>query len=95
MSYDAADRLSTSIQGTTTTTFTFDGTGNRIGENNNGSLTTYMFDNENRLKTLTQSSNQVITNTCDGSGVRRTTQQQGGTVHTMVWDGSDYLGEVH
>jgi len=95
MSYDAADRLLTSIQGSATTTYTFDGAGNRTGENNNGSLTTYVFDNENRLKVMTQSNGQIITNTYAGGGLRRSTQQQGGSVHTIIWDGSDYLGEVH
>jgi len=67
----------------------------RERSNRADNLTTYLFDNENRLKTMTSSDNTIMTSTYSGDGLRRSAQQQGQTVHTMIWDGSDYLGEVH
>ncbi|HVT12599.1 MAG TPA: RHS repeat domain-containing protein [Fimbriimonadaceae bacterium] len=87
-------RLTTSIQGVKVTTYTFDNNSNRTVEDANGLVTSYTYDNENRLVSLT-TANNVITNTYSGDGLRRSTWQTGQTVHTMIWDGSDYLGEVH
>jgi len=36
----------------------------------------------------------VSTYTYSGDGLRRTKQEPGQPLRTMVWDGSDYLGEV-
>ena len=94
MTYDPADRITTSIQGAAMTTVTFDPNGNRTLENASGSLTSYMFDNENRMTAMTQPNVKIISNTYSGDGLRRSTQQHGGSVHTMIWDGKDYLGEV-
>jgi hypothetical protein len=32
--------------------------------------------------------------TYDGDGLRRSAQEPSGSVSTMIWDGSDYLGEL-
>jgi hypothetical protein len=37
---------------------------------------------------------KVPTNTYSGTGFKRTYQELGGTVHTLVWDGSLNLSEV-
>jgi YD repeat-containing protein len=59
-----------------------------------GFQTGYVYDGENRLTKLTNPDGTFSTYTYAGGGLRRTAQDFGGTVHTMVWDGSDYLGEV-
>jgi YD repeat-containing protein len=75
MSYDAASRLSTSVQGSLVTTCAYDG--------------------ENRLASVSSPAGRS-TYTYQGSdGLRRTKQEPGGPLTTMVWDGSDYLGEVN
>lgn len=52
MTFDAENRLVTMTQGSGTTTFSYDATGNLTGENLLGSLTSYVYDNENRLSQL-------------------------------------------
>jgi YD repeat-containing protein len=52
-----------------------------------------VYDGENRLLKLTNPGGTVITNTYSGDGLRRTTQQPGAAVSTIVWDGQNYLGQ--
>ena len=59
-----------------------------------GALTSFVYDGENKIVKQTNPDGKVTTNTYSGSGLKRSYQEFGGTVHTMVWDGSDYLGEV-
>jgi hypothetical protein len=43
---------------------------------------------------LTNPDGTIVSNTYAGDGMRRTTQQPGKAVSTMIWDGSDYLGQI-
>jgi YD repeat-containing protein len=55
--------------------------------------TGYVYDGENRLLKLTNPDGSVITNTYSGDGLRRSTQQPGATISTIIWNGQDYLGQ--
>lgn len=92
--HDAASRPKTSIQGATITTFTFDNAGNTWLENTGGQITTNSYDRENRLLKVLNPTGTISTYSYAGTGLRRTKQEPGNPVYTMVWDGSDYLGEV-
>ena len=93
MSYNAAAELTTSIQGSAVTTYTFDKAGNRTGDNVLGALITRTYDSENRLAKIS-SAGGVSTYTYAGTGLRRSKQKAGQPVTTFIWDGSDYLGEI-
>lgn len=82
----------TQIQGSVVTTFTFDNAGNMAVENVGGVLTTYVYDGENRMKTASANAG-MSTYTYQGDGLRRSKQEPGASLTTMVWDGSDYLQE--
>ena len=41
-----------------------------------------------------QPDGSVSTYSYQGDGLRRTAQEPGQPVRTMVWDGGDYLGEI-
>lgn len=60
-----------------------------------GVITGYVFDCENRLKKVSYSDGAVSTYSYGGDGLRRTRQDPGQPVSTVIWDGSDYLGEVN
>jgi len=93
MSYDLAQRLTTSMEGTALTTYSFDPAGNKIKENLDGALTTYTFDPANRL-IFQSSASGFSTYTYQGhDGLRRSAWEPGTTNSTMIWDGSDYLGQ--
>ena len=93
MSFDAATRLTTSIQGTSVGTYTFDNAGNQILDNVAGALTTCQYDPENRLL-FASSSSGVSSYTYQGhDGLRRTWAEPTFSLTTTVWDGSDYLQE--
>ena len=98
MSYDPASRLAQVLNADTVTTYGFDNNGNMTQEYvSNGGLsfmkTVYHYDPENRASNVIAGS-AVSTYTYAGnSGLRRTRQEAGQSVHTIVWDGSDYLGE--
>lgn len=95
--FDAADRTTTMMEGDQLTTYTFDGVGNNTVEQTNTRLTTNTWDPESRLTGIVwkqKSSSGLSTYTFSGDGLRRSAQEQGGALTTMVWDGSDYLGEV-
>lgn len=58
--------------------------------------TTYLYDGENRMTKMTNPDGTVMTSTYQGEGLRRTRQFFGEPrPTTFVWDGSDYLGEIH
>jgi YD repeat-containing protein len=92
--YDAANRIITMLQGVSMTTYTYDPCGNKTLENLSGSITSYSYDGENRLLVRQDPSGTIITNTYQGSGLRRSTQDTGQAVSTMIWDGKDYLGQI-
>jgi YD repeat-containing protein len=93
MSFDPATRLTTSIQGTSVGTYTFDNAGSQTLDNVAGVLTTCQYDPENRLLFATSSS-AVSSYTYQGyDGLRRSWQELGTSLTTIVWDGSDYLQE--
>ena len=89
--HDAANRITTMLQGTNRTTYTYDNNGNLTEENLSGSRTTYVYDNENRLVTIVNADATRSSYTYDGDGLRRSKQEPGGSLTTMVWDGSEYL----
>jgi YD repeat-containing protein len=72
----------------------YDNAGNPILENRLGAFTSFVYDGENRMVKPTNLDGNVATNTRWRSSLSRRYHDFGGTVHTMVWDGSDYLGEV-
>jgi YD repeat-containing protein len=94
MSYDAANRLVSAVFAQATTNFTFDNAGNMTLENQAGAQTGYVYDGENRNVKVTYPDGTLSTYTYSGDGLRRTRQEPGKPVSTMVWDGSDYLGEI-
>jgi len=44
--------------------------------------------------TLVRPEPSITSYAYDGDGFRRTRQEPGGTVHTQIWDNTDYLGEL-
>ena len=91
MSYDAAQRQTTSIQGSTFSSYTYDRTGNKTVEQAGSAFTTFSYDAENRL-TLEVTGAARTTYSYQGSdGLRRSKQEEGKALLTFVWDGSDYL----
>ncbi len=93
MTYDAASRLTTSIQGIAQTTYTYNPAGSETLQNTLGALITSVYDGENRL--LTESgSNGITMYTYQGDGLRRSAFEAGKSLVTTVWDGGDYLGGV-
>ncbi|RYD79772.1 MAG: hypothetical protein EOP84_12635 [Verrucomicrobiaceae bacterium] len=95
MSYDAASRLVTMVQGSSLTTFGYDRNGNTVQEEKDGVVTSHTYDRENRLRTSTPPGMDVVfeTNYYDGDGLRRANMNLEGTL-TYIWDGTDYLGET-
>jgi YD repeat-containing protein len=94
MAFDAANRITTIQQGADRTTMLYDATGNQIEENLNGSRTTNQYDNENRLIGVQFPTGSPSTYSYDGGdGLRRTLQEAGGPLTTVIWDGTDYLKE--
>jgi len=58
-------------------------------ENLTGSLTTYVYDNENRLTNVQFSGGTLSTYTFYDDGLRRTALEASGILTTkMIWDGS-------
>jgi hypothetical protein len=69
------------------------GNGNLTNVLEHGSvLTTTAYDKENRLSIHAQNAG-MNTFTYDGDGLKRS-EALGASKTTLVWDGSDYLGEV-
>ena len=94
MTFDAASRLVTMTFAAAKTAYTFDAAGNTVLENLAGVTTGFVYDCENRMKKQTAPDGSFFTCTYAGDGPRRTWQKPGSPVHTMIWDGSNYLGEV-
>jgi len=46
------------------------------------------------MKKMTTPLFAVKTYTYGGDGLRRSYQKPGQAINTLVWDGSDYLGEI-
>lgn len=64
------------------------------GENAAGARTTYIYDSENQLINVKTSAANISTYSYAGdTGLRRTKQEPGGALTTIVWDGDDYLQE--
>src|SRR5262245_28157251 len=93
MVFDAANRIITLMQGTDLTTMLYDANGNPVEENLAGNRTTYQYDNENRLVGIRFPASAPSTYSYDGDGLRRTLQEAGGALTTVIWDGTDYLQE--
>ena len=91
--YDAANRILTQTDGSTLTTMTYDGNGNLTEENAAGTRTTNVYDNENRLTNIKFSNGTRSTYTYNGDGLRRSRNEAGGGINTVIWDGTDYLME--
>ncbi|MBS1707746.1 MAG: hypothetical protein JSS65_03385 [Armatimonadetes bacterium] len=94
MSYDAAQRIVTAMDGPTPVTYTHDNNGNMTVENRNGVQTQYVYDRSNRLQTEIASDLTRTTMLYDGDGLRRV-KQTTSALTTYLWDGADYLGELH
>ena len=73
---------------------TYDANGNLTEENAAGSRTTNVYDNENRLTNIKFPDGTRSTYSYNGDNLRRSKFEAGGTLTTMIWDGSDYLGEA-
>ncbi len=71
-------------------TYTFDANGNMTADTSGP--VTMAYDEENRMSLL-ESGAEVSTYGYDGDKLKRI-EEVDGTVNTMVWDGSDYLGDV-
>jgi YD repeat-containing protein len=56
--------------------------------------TGFVYDGENRLLKATSPAFAVTTYAYGGDGLRGSYQKPGQPAKTMVWDGSDYLGEI-
>ena len=81
------------LQGATKTTVTYDNNGNPTTENVGGVTTGFVYDNENRLTKRTDPDGSIASYTYQGDGLRRTRQEPGKSKFSILWDGSDYLGE--
>lgn len=95
--FDPADRITTMLEGSGVTTYAFDPNGNNTVEQISTKLTTNTWDPENRLigvQFKQKSSSGLSTYTFSGDGLRRTVHESGGTISTMIWDGSDYTQEL-
>jgi YD repeat-containing protein len=92
MTFDAANRITTMLQGAALTTSTYDANGNFTSENAAGVRTTYTYDKENRL-TNVNAAGSLSTYSYDGDGLRRSLQEPGGNLTTIIWDGDTYLME--
>jgi hypothetical protein len=66
--------------------------GNQTNQQLPWQKTTITYDKENRMKTFAEDT-VVQTYTYDGDGQKRS-ENKNGTVTTIVWDGTDYLGEI-
>jgi len=88
MTYNAASQQLTMMYAAATTCFTFDKAGNTTANPSAGATTGYVYDGENSMTKMTTFSY------AGESPLHRSYQKPGAAVRTMVWDGSDYLGEI-
>ncbi len=97
-SYDAASRLTTAASGAGQWTFSYSDNGNLSVVLEAGKTpVTMAYDMENRLAVHKQPSSEflgttVASYTYDGDGLKRR-ELVNGAATTLIWDGSDYLGE--
>ncbi len=91
--FDNSNRITSQLQGTALTTITYDATGNLTEENTSGTRTTNVYDNAVRLVNVKTGPSTISTYTYNRDGLRRTAFEAGEVLKTMVWDGTDYLGE--
>ena len=90
LSYDAANELQKLVNGSNTTTFSYDSQGNRVQETAPGNVvTTYTYDQANRL---TGYSNSSVTAqyAYNGDGLRMS-KTVGGTPEAFIWDIAESL----
>lgn len=87
------ESIVTLLQVTNLTTHAYDATGNLTLENLAGSLTSYAYDDENRLTGIQFPAGTLSTYSYNGDGLRRNAFEVGSTLPTFIWDGSDYLME--
>jgi YD repeat-containing protein len=90
--YDAANQMTTMLQGSLLTTYTFDANGNQQLEHTPTANTQYHYDDENRLTLMTAPAVRN-TYTCNGDSLRTTHIEISTTLTTEIWDGTDYPGE--
>ena len=94
MIYDGASRLGTMVFASATTTFTYDPNGNMSTERQGVVVTAFVYDKENRLTKMTNPDGSISAYTYGTNGLRSSRQEPGTAVSTVIWDGSDYLGEL-
>ena len=92
--YDAANQMTTMLQGSAPTTYTFDRNGNRTIDHVLTDTTDYSYDDENRLVHISAPGAQFNTYTYDGDGRRRSYTERTVSLTTIIWDGDDYLMEI-
>ena len=97
-SYDAASRITTAASGAGPWTFSYSDNGNlSVVLEPAVEPVTMSYDMENRLAVHKQPSSEflgttVASYTYDGDGLKRR-ELVNGAATTLIWDGSDYLGE--
>jgi YD repeat-containing protein len=92
--YNTRNQPTTMIQGGVITSYTHNFVGAMTLENVGGARTTYSYSQRNLLNGAVNSDGTRSTYTYRYDKKRRTAQEPGGSVSTMIWDGEDYLGEV-
>jgi YD repeat-containing protein len=69
-------------------TYTYDGVGNRLQQNNSGALTTYAYGPANNLLKAQSPANVVTTYSFDNAG-NQTLENANGALTTYIWDGEN------
>ena len=89
--YDAANQLETSVDGTGTTTYTYDDAGNlSVASAPGGSRTTYSWDDENRNTRIALPDSSLVTMSYRFDGLRYE-KQTGTATERFIYDGQNYL----
>ena len=91
--YDAAQRLTTTIAGAAVSTYTYDPDGNMTVENIAGQFTTFVWGDDERMKNTLYSGGAISTYVYDGDRRRRSYAEPGGSLTTVVYRGNDILEE--
>jgi len=91
VTYDRANEIIYSLDGTGRTTFLFDGTGNQARTiSPTLARTTYLWDDENRLSKVTLPTSVINTMTYNADSLRVQRQDSTGTTKSL-WDGQNIL----